>query len=123
MAAHASQVVKAGGCLTVEYKFTTSPSDSPFADFEDTFAKRIAEADAFYLHGAPPGLCEDELMIQRQAFAGLLWSKQFYHLSVELWLAGDAGTLTPPKSRLNGRNTDWTHLYCNDVISMPDKWE
>jgi glycogen debranching enzyme len=62
-------------------------------------------------------------MVQRQAFAGLLWSKQFYHYDVDRWLKGDPAGPEPPKERLHGRNADWTHLYNADVISMPDKWE
>ncbi|MGD8624469.1 MAG: glucosidase, partial [Anaerolineae bacterium] len=68
-------------------------------------------------------LSEDERRIQRQALAGLLWSKQFYHYSVELWLEGDPGQPEPPASRHEGRNRDWTHIYNLDVLSMPDKWE
>jgi hypothetical protein len=62
-------------------------------------------------------------LVLRQAFAGLLWSKQFYHLDVKRWLQGDPTEPTPPASRLQGRNREWLHLYNEDVISMPDKWE
>jgi hypothetical protein len=92
------------------------------ADFDGLFAERIAEADEFY--GFCPGtLSEDGKRIQRQAFAGLLWSKQFYHFVVETWLKGDPGQPAPPAARLTGRNSQWVHLYNEDVISMPDKWE
>jgi hypothetical protein len=62
-------------------------------------------------------------MVMRQALAGMLWSKQFYHYVVRDWLKGDPGAPPPPSERLNGRNSEWSHLYNADVISMPDKWE
>jgi hypothetical protein len=91
-------------------------------DFDGLFAERLAEADEFYSF-APPGLSEDGRRVQRQAFAGLLWSKQFYHLAVDSWLKGDPGQPAPPASRNRGRNHQWVHLYNEDVLSMPDKWE
>src|SRR5206468_4012715 len=66
---------------------------------------------------------EDARAVARQAFAGMLWSKQFYHLDVKRWLTGDPGQPPPPRERLNGRNARWTHLYNADIVSMPDKWE
>jgi len=71
----------------------------------------------------PPSLSEDGRNVQRQAFAGLLWSKQFYHYAQRDWLAGDPAQPTPPEQRKHGRNSDWSHVYNADVISMPDKWE
>jgi hypothetical protein len=94
-----------------------------FDDFDEVFAQRIAEADEFYDGLAAPELSDDAKNIQRQAFAGMLWSKQFYHYIVEEWLDGDAAMPKPPDSRLSGRNHEWKHLYNSDVISMPDKWE
>jgi hypothetical protein len=94
-----------------------------FASFDETFEKRRAEADEFYEDLAPEGLSEDAKLVQRQAFAGLLWSKQFYYYDLARWLKGDPEGPTPPSSRLSGRNHDWTHLYNADVVSMPDKWE
>jgi hypothetical protein len=91
-------------------------------DFDGLFAERIAEADQFYSF-APASLSDDEKMVQRQAYAGLLWSKQFFYFVVEEWLKGDPGQPPPPASRLEGRNCRWTHLYNRDVISMPDSWE
>ena len=87
------------------------------------FAQRIQEADEFYDELAPADLSEDAKRVQRQAFAGLLWNKQFYHYDLKRWLIGDPGMPDPPYERLHGRNSDWTHLYNADVISMPDKWE
>ncbi len=83
----------------------------------------MAEADAFYRAIQPPELDDDRRRVQRQAYAGLLWSKQFYHYSVELWLEGDPAGPEPPPSRLRGRNSGWGHVYNLDVLSVPDKWE
>ena len=91
-------------------------------DIDGLFAERIQQADEFYSF-APAALSPDARNVQRQAFAGLLWSKQFYHFVVETWLKGDPAQPPPPASRLNGRNSQWVHLYNEDVISMPDKWE
>jgi hypothetical protein len=92
-------------------------------EFESTFAQRRAEADEFYAAVLPPKLSAEEQAVMRQAYAGLLWSKQFFHYIVADWLDGDPDQPTPPASRQNGRNHDWRHLYNRDVISMPDKWE
>jgi hypothetical protein len=94
-----------------------------FDDFDVVFAKRIEEADAFYKSIQKESCNADELMIQRQAFAGMLWSKQLYYYDVEQWLAGDPGLPPPPEERHEGRNHNWEHLTNFDVISMPDKWE
>jgi hypothetical protein len=91
--------------------------------FDSLFSTRIREADAFYKAIAPESLDDDSRMIMRQAFAGLLWSKQFYHFIVKDWLDGDPAYGAPPDARKGGRNSTWGHLYNADVISMPDKWE
>jgi hypothetical protein len=96
---------------------------TPFHDFTEIFDARKAEADDFY-QAVQQNIPEGELTnIQRQAFAGMMWSKQFYYYNVKNWLHGDPGRHEPPRSRKNGRNNDWQHLYNYDVISMPDKWE
>lgn len=96
----------------------------PFgSDFEKTFEKRKKEADIFYEDKIPSYLKSDEKKISRQAYAGLLWSKQFYHYIVKEWLEGDPNEPKPPEGRKLGRNRDWQHLFARDVISMPDKWE
>lgn len=97
--------------------------DDPFADFDNCFAARIREADDYYASIVPPELSEDARNVQRQAFAGMLWSKQFYHYVVKDWLEGDNSKAIPPAERLHGRNSEWRHLYNADIISMPDKWE
>ena len=116
-----------GQTATVRLRLTSSADLSKMVhyigkDFDGLFAERIAEADEFYSF-CPANLSQDARAVQRQAFAGLLWSKQFYHLSVETWLKGDPGQPAPPASRLNGRNTSWVHLHNEDIVSMPDKWE
>jgi len=95
----------------------------PFGGFEEIFAARIAEADAFYRRIIPSSLEPRARGIARQAYAGLLWNKQFYHYVVEDWLAGDANMPAPPPVRKRGRNVGWDHLFNRDVLSMPDKWE
>jgi hypothetical protein len=91
--------------------------------FDELFGDRIREADEFYGERLPEGLGEDEARVARQAYAGLLWSKQFYHYVVADWLEGDPQQPPPPATRASGRNADWPQLYNRDVISMPDKWE
>ncbi len=93
------------------------------AAFDDVFAARRAEADRFYANVMPKSVPTDRREVARQAYAGMLWSKQFYYYVVEEWLAGDRKQPPPPASRMNGRNKDWPHLFNRDVISMPDKWE
>jgi hypothetical protein len=112
-----------GETRTLRMRLTRSDAPSRMVqDIDGLFAERILEADEFYCF-CPPGLSEDAKLIQRQAFAGLLWSKQSYHFVVETWLKGDPYQPKPPASRLTGRNSQWVQLYNADVISMPDKWE
>jgi hypothetical protein len=109
---------------TIRLRLSTDVSGAAaFADFDATFAARVAEADEFYRPLAAAEVSADERRIQRQAFAGLLWSKQFYHYDVQRWLRGDVAYPPPPPERRFGRNHAWTHLNNHDVISMPDKWE
>ncbi len=122
-AAHFKTIVPAGGSYRVCVRFTNHENPSPFSGFDRVFEQRIQEADEFYAAILSAGLSDDERLVQRQAFAGLLWSKQFYHYGVELWLNGDPAGPPPPASRKRGRNADWTHLYNLDVLSVPDKWE
>jgi hypothetical protein len=100
----------------------TTPPDR-FADFNAVFAERQAEADAFYDALLASDHDADLRRIHRQALAGLLWCKQFYHYQVRRWLSGDPGQPPPPPERLKGRNAAWTHLYNERVMSMPDAWE
>ena len=91
--------------------------------FDSILALRRQETDEFYSKRLPDGISEDAKNVQRQAFAGLLWSKQFYHFDVRAWLEGDPAGPPPPESRKKGRNREWSNLYNADIISMPDKWE
>src|SRR5712675_3711314 len=93
------------------------------AGFDGLFELRKTEADEFYASRIPQPLSDDAKNVMRQAYGGMLWSKQFYHYDVKTWLEGDPAGPPPPKERLRGRNKDWTHLYNDDIISMPDKWE
>ena len=93
------------------------------AGFDRLFELRKAQADEFYASRIPQQLSDDAKNVMRQAYAGMLWSKQFYHFDLKTWLEGDPAGPPPPKERLHGRDKDWTHLYNDDIISMPDKWE
>ncbi len=126
VAAHYLLNVGAGETKIVRLRLSDSPAlAAPFgADFETIFQNRQREADEFYARICPPNLLtEDRRNVQRQAFAGLLWSKQFYFYVVYDWLKGDPSGPPPPESRLGVRNQEWIHMFNNDVISMPDKWE
>jgi len=122
-AAHMRFVVQPSASVIVETRFCKEELTSPFVDFSSIFQQRLKEADEFYSEVQAFALTEDERSVQRQAFAGIMWSKQFYHYAVELWKNGDPAFPAPPESRKQGRNRDWNHLYNLDVISMPDKWE
>jgi hypothetical protein len=119
--------IKPGETATVRLRLTDQPpapgTDVFGHEFDQVFADRLREADEFYDTVTPADLSADARDVMRQAFGGLLWSKQFYHYVVKKWLDGDAATPAPPRERLQGRNHDWRHLYNADVISMPDKWE
>ncbi len=111
------------GSLTLRLRLSKIAHRDPFKNFETIFAQRLSEADEFYAAVQNPNLSEDETRVQRQALAGMLWSKQLYYYDLEQWLKGDPGGPPPPHSRKHGRNYDWNHLVNFDVISMPDKWE
>lgn len=118
-------IIPPGAEHTVRLRLADSSKIAePFgSEFEQIFGDRKQEADDFYNQITKFPLPDDERIIQRQAFAGMLWSKQFYLYIIEDWLKGDSATLTPPDSRRSVRNTDWVHLYINDILSMPDTWE
>ncbi|HEX7940142.1 MAG TPA: hypothetical protein VF483_14235, partial [Gemmatimonadaceae bacterium] len=100
-----------------------TPSREFGAGFESTFDARMKEADEFFATVIPHGASAEERRVARQAYAGLLWTKQVYHYGVREWLEGDPAFPQPPKERWKGRNRNWQHLFNRDVISMPDKWE
>ena len=110
--------------LVAEKEFADGSEQSMLGDsFDKIFADRISETDAYYDDVISDWSDESEKAIARQGFAGLFWTKQFYFYSVRDWLRGDPGKPKPSESRRGGRNTEWSHLYNRDVISMPDKWE
>ena len=111
-------VVPAGGSVTVRYAL--SPERPFMGAVDEVIGERRDEADAFYAALAP-GLPAEVAKVQRQAFAGMLWSKQFYHYDVETWLTGDPGQPAPPPGR--ERNRDWRNVHTAEVMSMPDAWE
>ncbi|SSD61456.1 related to glucosidase I [Saccharomycodes ludwigii] len=121
-----------GDYVTVRYRFTNrdyleaSRDTCPFdeEEFDDLFEKKEEESNIFYEGVTSKNIDPSLRLVQRQAFAGLLWSKQFYHLIQEYWSLGDPEAKTkPPPNRANGRNTDWKHMYAEDILSLPDKWE
>jgi Glycosyl hydrolase family 63 C-terminal domain len=93
------------------------------AGFDRLFDLRQKEADDFYASRVPKDISEDARSVMRQALSGMMWSKQFYHYDVVAWLTGDPSQPPPPEQRWYGRNKEWTHLYNDDIVSMPDKWE
>ena len=122
-AAHFRARVEPGESFVVRTRFTNSRQDQPFDEFDATFDRRIAESDEFHAAVQGAEFSDDDRLVQRQALAGLLWSKQFYHYSVDLWLSGDPAQPPPPPGRGAIRNGDWGHFYALDVLSVPDKWE
>jgi glycogen debranching enzyme len=101
-----------------------APGEEPLgAGFDEVLAARRREADAFYAARTPATGGPEETRVTRQALAGLLWSRQFYHYVVKDWLEGDPAQPPPPAERRHGRNSDWMHVYNRDVLSVPDKWE
>ncbi|WP_216689138.1 MGH1-like glycoside hydrolase domain-containing protein [Hymenobacter siberiensis] len=115
--------IPAGEARVLRLRLSQPTHEAPFADFDPLFATRRAEADEFY-DCIQEGLRNaDARNVQRQAFAGMLWSKQYYYYDVSQWLDGDPGRPVPPPERLTGRNAAWRHLHNADIVSMPDKWE
>ncbi len=115
------RITVAGG-ETVELRLRLAP-DLDGEPFEEVVAARRAEADVFYAELTPEAASADEAMVMRQAFAGMLWSKQFYHYDVARWLDGDPAQPPPPPQRLRGRNARWRSFDAYDLLSMPDTWE
>ena len=124
-AAHYRLQLGPGQAAVVRLRLSNHESGgNPFGKgFDRLFAQRRREADEFYATLIPAKLSDDAQDVMRQALAGLLWSKQWYHYDVQRWLDGDPTQPPPPPERKRGRNHEWTHLYNEDVISMPDKWE
>jgi hypothetical protein len=122
-AAHYELTVPGGGCVSVRLRLTNAAHPDPFRQADDQLERRRAEADEFFAE-LQAGLTDpDARNVQRQALAGMIWSKQFYSYDIREWLKGDPAQPPPPPQRLQGRNHDWLHLNNGDIISMPDKWE
>ena len=124
-AAHYKLSLDSGETVVIRMRLADSDfkGKNAFGTSDKTFALRRREADEFYATVIPQDLSADAQNVMRQGFAGMLWSKQFYHYVVKDWLRGDPDNPRPPQERRKGRNHQWTHLYNADVISMPDKWE
>ncbi len=120
---HIRRHVKGGQSTVILLRLTNVETKNPLADVDKIVKQGLADADAFYAEIHPPKATDDEKMIQRQAFAGLMWSKQNYIFDVDQWLAGDNTKSPPPASRNHIRNQHWKHLNSMRVLSMPDKWE
>lgn len=120
---HYILTIPGGRFSVVLLRLTDKQLEHPLDDVETVISERRYEADQFYASIHPPSASEDERLIQRQALAGMLWSKQIYLFDVELWLHGDNKQFPPPAERLTGRNAHWRHLNSMRILSMPDKWE
>jgi len=122
-AAHHSLTVPAHGERKIRVRLTRHAGWEPFDRFDSVLEARRREADEFYAN-LQTGIDDDDVRnVQRQALAGMIWSKQFFYYDVPRWLDGDSTQPKPPESRKNGRNAEWLHLNNADIISMPDKWE
>ncbi len=123
-AAHVVLLLPPGGQAVLRLRLRPDAAGADaFADFDAVFAARLREADAFYAALQADIADPDARLVQRQALAGMLWSKQFYHLDMRRWQDGDPAQPPPPPGRREGRNAEWRHLYHADIVSMPDKWE
>ncbi len=122
-AAHYKLTIPAAGSARIRVRLSDRFSETPFAGFDSIVAQRRHEADEFYAELQSGIADNDARNVQRQAFAGMLWSKQFYYFDVMQWLNGDPAQPPPPPERKHGRNKDWVHLNNADIISMPDTWE
>ncbi|MEO6825032.1 MAG: glucosidase [Nitrosospira sp.] len=109
-----------GQTATIELILSDVPLSQPFIRHEEVFSLRRSEADVFFKGLLPKATSQDHRIL-RQALAGMVWNKQFYHYDVSTWLSGDR--MLPPASRQHGRNQSWRHLRASDVVSMPDAWE
>lgn len=120
---HLSDKVPAHGSISYTFRLSRNPGLLDEAQTASTFSARIDEADDFYEKHRQGVSDKESISIQRQAFAGLLWSKQFYYFDLRQWIDGDPAYPNPPSERSKGRNSQWKHLYNEDIILMPDKWE
>nr|WP_294551848.1 glucosidase [uncultured Rhodopila sp.] len=122
-AAHFRFDVPAHGSVSVNLRLSSATSSAPPEDFDRIFSQRIAEADEFYAALQHDIESADARHVQRQALAGMIWSKQYFYFDIPEWIKGDPCQFPPPAERRHGRNHEWMHLNNADIISMPDKWE
>ncbi|MFV5694222.1 MGH1-like glycoside hydrolase domain-containing protein [Flavobacterium sp. LB3P122] len=116
-------VIPANGKKVYRMRFTNQTPSDAFVDFDSIFEKRLVEADEFYA-SLQKGIEEEKLRsVQRQAYAGMLWTKQWYYYNVLEWIKGDPSMPKPDLNRKDGRNSSWKHMYTSNILSMPDKWE
>src|SRR5262245_40172532 len=111
------------GMARVRLRLSSRLSLQPFADFDSIAASRVRDADEYFARLQKDQPNQDARLVQRQAFAGMIWSKQFYKYDIRTWLNGDPSQPRPPAARERGRNSEWMHFDANDIFSMPDKWE
>ncbi len=116
-------LIPAGKSKVLRLRLAPELSKTPLDDVDKIVNTRKQEADEYYNSIQSKTMTSEEKAIQRQAFAGLFWSTQFYFYDVRAWLNGDDPKFPPPPSRYHIRNTHWKHLHANNLIVMPDKWE
>jgi len=117
--------VPPGECAVVRFRISKKKTDGYLDEeaFDEVMETRLAEADDFYWRVNPMPMADDLRNIQRQAFSGMLWCKQYYHFIWDQWANGDPATPPPPEARKNVRNQQWKHMFLDDILSMPDSWE
>ena len=120
---HLSARVSAGASARFRLRLSHAENPAPFADFDQIASARKSDCDDFYFRIQTGMEHEDARLVQRQAFAGMIWNKQYYEYDVRRWLAGDSDSSPPPAQRQSGRNCEWPYLNSGTVLSMPDKWE
>jgi hypothetical protein len=123
LAGHYRLELAPGERRQLRLRLSQEPRNDAFADFGSLWSARVAEADEFYAELQCDISDADARLVQRQALAGMIWSKQYYGYDLRQWLLGDPGQPAPPPQRAFGRNADWDHLVNDEIISMPDKWE
>ncbi|MFQ3575871.1 MAG: glucosidase, partial [Cytophagales bacterium] len=115
--------IAGGEVAKVRLRLTQKQFEDAFSNFDSVFEERKQECDDFYEWLQKPIKNKDEKMVQRQSYAGLMWTKQYFYFNVNQWLNGDPSMPPPPEQRKHGRNSNWRHLSCENIIHMPDKWE
>jgi hypothetical protein len=120
---HVNRQVGAGESARFRLRLSNAMNPTPFSDFDRIASARKREADDFYTELQADLENDDARLVQRQAFAGMIWNKQYYGYDVRRWLEGDSDYPLPQSGRQTGRNSDWQHVSCSAIFSMPDKWE